>query len=179
MRSRYKFSEVQDHLYFITWIVVGKIKFFTDPRYCDIIIENFKFYRDYKELKIFFYVIMDHHLHMIASHPTDIEIIIQNIKGYTAKEIILLLKEDKKNDILDSLKMLKKSYKRNSTYQFWQEGSYPKLICSTNMLRQKIDYIHFNPVKRGFVTEPEDWYYSSARNYAGRKFPFKIDELEL
>ncbi|MDP8226030.1 MAG: hypothetical protein P9L89_00075, partial [Candidatus Celaenobacter polaris] len=91
MRSRYKFSEVQDHLYFITWIVVGKIKFFTDPRYCDIIIENFKFYRDYKELKIFFYVIMDHHLHMIASHPTDIEIIIQNIKSYTAKEIILLL----------------------------------------------------------------------------------------
>jgi hypothetical protein len=35
------------------------------------------------------------------------------------------------------------------------------------MMRQKIDYIHYNPVKRGFVDEPEHWRYSSARNYAG------------
>ncbi len=48
-----------------------------------------------------------------------------------------------------------------------------------NMLNQKINYIHLNPVKRGFVTEPEDWYYSSARNFAGENNPFKVDELEL
>lgn len=35
------------------------------------------------------------------------------------------------------------------------------------MLRQKINYVHFNPVKRGYVDKPEDWRYSSARDYLG------------
>ncbi|MDP8242075.1 MAG: hypothetical protein P9M09_03520 [Candidatus Celaenobacter antarcticus] len=150
-----------------------------DSKYCDIIIDNFKFYRNNKKLKIFFYVIMDHHIHVILSHPSGIEMIVQNIKGFIAKEVIALLKEGKKNEILDLLKIFKKPYKKNSTYQFWQEGSHPKLINSMNMLNQKINYIHLNPVKRGFVTEPEDWYYSSARNFAGENNPFKVDELEL
>ena len=35
------------------------------------------------------------------------------------------------------------------------------------MLRQKIEYIHQNPVRRGYVDEPTHWRYSSARNYVG------------
>lgn len=37
------------------------------------------------------------------------------------------------------------------------------------MMIQKIDYIHNNPVKRGFVDHAEDWRYSSARNYLDQK----------
>ncbi|MGZ8915414.1 MAG: transposase, partial [Methylobacter sp.] len=36
------------------------------------------------------------------------------------------------------------------------------------VMRQKLDYIHHNPVKRGYVDQPEHWRYSSARNYAGQ-----------
>jgi putative transposase len=36
------------------------------------------------------------------------------------------------------------------------------------MLRQKLEYIHRNPVKRGYVDDPVHWRYSSARNYAGQ-----------
>ncbi len=32
-------------------------------------------------------------------------------------------------------------------------------------MRQKIDYIHHNPVKRGYVEEAEHWRYSNAKNY--------------
>jgi len=32
-------------------------------------------------------------------------------------------------------------------------------------LFQKIEYIHHNPVRKGFVEDPENWTYSSARNY--------------
>ncbi len=42
-------------------------------------------------------------------------------------------------------------------------------LQSMEMLTQKIDYIHFNPVKRGYVDKPEDWRYSSARHYVGRE----------
>jgi len=41
------------------------------------------------------------------------------------------------------------------------------VITNENTLHQKIDYIHNNPVKVGLVSEPTQWRYSSARNYAG------------
>jgi putative transposase len=47
------------------------------------------------------------------------------------------------------------------------------------MLRQKLDYIHYNPVKIGLVDRPEDWRYSSARNYFGQDALLEIDLVEL
>jgi hypothetical protein len=43
----------------------------------------------------------------------------------------------------------------------------PERIFNAEMMAQKIDYIHRSPVKRGYVDKPEQWCYSSARNYAG------------
>jgi len=36
-----------------------------------------------------------------------------------------------------------------------------------DMLRQKTEYIHFNPVRRGYVSNPQHWRYSSAQYYSG------------
>ena len=57
--------------------------------------------------------------------------------------------------------------KTDRSYQFWQEGNQPKQIAGDEMMRQKLEYIHYNPVKRGYVDDPLHWRYSSARNYAG------------
>ena len=61
-----------------------------------------------------------------------------------------------------------KAQRSDRTYQFWQEGFHPQMIEGLDMLRQKLSYIHQNPVKRGYVDEPEHWRWSSARNYAGQ-----------
>ena len=53
----------------------------------------------------------------------------------------------------------------SSEYQVWQEGSHPEAIYSDDFARQKIEYIHNNPVKAGLVSKAEDWPYSSARAY--------------
>jgi len=45
------------------------------------------------------------------------------------------------------------------------------------MFRQKAEYIHNNPVKRGLVEEAEHWVYSSARNFTGLNGVFEIDEI--
>ncbi|BBA35885.1 uncharacterized protein sS8_3953 [Methylocaldum marinum] len=45
--------------------------------------------------------------------------------------------------------------------------NHPHLIESEAVIRQKADYIHQTPVKRGYVNRKEHWRYSSARNYAG------------
>ena len=62
----------------------------------------------------------------------------------------------------------KKTFKKDSNYQFWQEGVHAQQIQSEEMMRQKIEYIHNNPVRRGYIDEPECWRYSSVRNYTGK-----------
>jgi hypothetical protein len=49
------------------------------------------------------------------------------------------------------------------------------MVISEAVMREKLDYIHQNPVKRGYVDEPEHWRYSSARDYAGRKGLVEVD----
>jgi hypothetical protein len=68
---------------------------------------------------------------------------------------------------LKRLEMAKLAHKTQQRYQVWQEGSHPQMIASEAMLRQKVEYIHQNPVKRGYVDDPAHWRYSSYRNYLG------------
>lgn len=75
------------------------------------------------------------------------------------------LKQGGKKWLLNQLAYYKKRHKIHSDHQVWQEGYHPELILSPEMLRQKLDYIHYNPVKRGYVAAPEHWLYSSARNH--------------
>lgn len=55
------------------------------------------------------------------------------------------------------------------------EGSHPQQILDDEEMRQKLEYIHHNPVKRGYVDDPLCWRYSSARNYAGRDGVIEVD----
>lgn len=52
-------------------------------------------------------------------------------------------------------------------FQVWQEGSHPQEIKDDEMMRQKLEYVHINPLKREYVDEAVHWRYSSARNYEG------------
>jgi REP element-mobilizing transposase RayT len=67
----------------------------------------------------------------------------------------------------------------DSDHQVWQEGFHPKQIIGDSMMIQKIEYIHNNPVKRGFVDFPEDWRYSSARNYFDSEGLIPVTLFEL
>ena len=57
--------------------------------------------------------------------------------------------------------------KSDRTYQVWPEGSQPEMIRSEETFPQKLEYIHNNPVRRGYVDDPVHWRYSSAGDYAG------------
>jgi putative transposase len=93
----------------------------------------------------------------------------QRFKSYSAKQIIAYLEQRQAANMLELLALFKRAHKTESTYQVWEEGNHPQLIESEEVMRQKLDYIHQNPVKRGYVDLPEHWRYSSARNYAGQE----------
>ncbi|MCW3808111.1 transposase, partial [Marinilabiliaceae bacterium D04] len=54
-----------------------------------------------------------------------------------------------------------------SKYQFWRHDNKPIELWSNKVIDEKINYIHNNPVEEGIVYKPEEYIYSSARDYAG------------
>lgn len=178
MRSRYKITE-KDGIYFITSSIVWWIPVFTSQKYFDILIDSFKFCQREKGLKIYAYTILDNHFHAIVA-ALKLSNIIQSLKSFTAKQIIEQLKKDDKRWLLNILAWQKKPHKEKSEHQVWQEGFHPQLIFSEEMLVQKIEYIHYNILKRGIVTCPEHWRYSSAGCFAGEKdVPLIVDPLPI
>jgi len=105
-------------------------------------------------------------MHMVVSSD-NLPQTIKKFKSFTARQILKVLKAKNVKFILDQLAFYKKAHKTKSSYQFWQEGSQPKIIQDKEIMIEKVNYIHQNPVKRGYVNEAKHWRYSSARDYEG------------
>lgn len=104
---------------------------------------------------------------------------IRDFKRNTSKEIQKAIKENIQESRKDwILWMLERAEKKNSNVknrQFWQQHNKPIELWSNEMIEQKIEYIHNNPVVSGFIINAYDWKYSSARSYAGEIGKLKID----
>lgn len=162
-RSRYKIYE-STHPHFITCTVLHWIPIFTRTETSAIIFDSLKYLIKNDNLKLYAYVILENHLHLIVCSD-DLAKSMESFKKYTARHIIDLLKERNVTTILDQLAFYKKAHKNDRFYQLWQEGISPKLIQNDAMMIERINYIHQNPVKRGYVDEAKHWRYSSARDY--------------
>ncbi|OHD88380.1 transposase [Sulfuricurvum sp. RIFCSPLOWO2_12_FULL_43_24] len=164
-RSRYKIHE-PTYPHFVTCTVLHWIPIFTRTESVQILIDSLAHLQQNDNLKIYAYVILENHLHMVVQSD-DLGESIKKFKSFTAKKIINLLQTHNVQTILDQLAFYKKAHKAQSDYQLWQEGFAPKLIQSDAMMVERINYIHLNPVKRGYVDEAKYWRYSSARDYDG------------
>ena len=164
-RSRYAFYD-QNRPYFLTCSLVNWMPLFACPSVVEIVFDSLKYLQKERLLRIFAYVIMENHLHLIAA-SAQLGKDIAAFKSFTARQIIDHLKAKHVISVLRLLNFYKLRHKKDRDYQVWQEGSHPQVILNEAMMLQKIQYIHNNPVKRGYVDAPEHWRYSSARNYAG------------
>ncbi len=117
---------------------------------------------------------MENHLHYVAQAPR-LDKCVSSFKSFTAARLIELLEAHRAEPLLARLRFAKAAHKRDREYQFWQEGSHAEMVFSEGVMGQKLDYIHYNPVKRGYVDRPEHWRYSSARNYLGEEGLIAID----
>jgi REP-associated tyrosine transposase len=165
-RTRYRIFETE-YPYFLTCTIVGWIPVFTRPEAVEIVLDSWRFLQQQRQFRLYGYVILENHLHLIASGP-DLANDIKSFKMFTARQIVDLLEHHGARVLLQQLRDLKLPHKTASEYQIWQEGSMPKQILNNEMMQQKLEYIHNNPVSRGYVDDPLHWRYSSARNYAGQ-----------
>jgi putative transposase len=164
-RSRYK---VYDNAYphFLTCTIVDWRPVFTRQDAVQILLDSLNFLQREKRIILFAYVVLENHIHFIASSDA-LSKEAGDFKSYTARRLLDLLDTVGAKSLLDQSAFRKARHKTDRDHQFLQESSHPQQITSDDMMRQKIDYIHNNPIKRGFVDDPIHWRYSSARNYAG------------
>jgi REP element-mobilizing transposase RayT len=173
MSRKYKFHD-QDSLYFITYAVVQWIDVFTREDYNRIILDSWKYCIDKKGLEVSAWCIMTNHIHMIiGSHGEPIEGIVRDMKSYTSTTLKKMLtsnhEESRRDWILAMMEQAGKMNSQNNDFQFWQQHNKPMPLTDNYIIDQKLDYIHNNPVKAGYVDNPQDWRYSSARDYCGIK----------
>jgi len=131
-----------------------------------ILLDSLRFLQNQDRLVLYGYVILENHCHLLAAGP-DLGRAVASFKSFTATRIVKRLQECHA-PILDLLAFHKAQHKVDREHQVWQEGSHPEQTQGEAMMRQKLEYIHNNPVARGYVDDPVHWRYSSARNYARR-----------
>ena len=171
-------------LYFVTSTVVDWIDVFTRPLYKHIMVESLEYCQANKGLDIYAWVLMTNHLHMIAGMRGDAAIgdVLRDFKKFTSKKIIKAIQENpqesRKEWLLNRCSFRAANDKKISGYKFWQEDNHLEQINTYDFYKQKLNYIHHNPVRQEFVEHPEDYLYSSARNYAGVEGLIKVNVVK-
>jgi putative transposase len=160
----------QEAIHFITFAVVEWVDLFTRKDYRDIVLDSLKFCQAEKGLLLHCWCIMSNHLHLIISaRNKDLSDVLRDFKKYTSKQIIVAIQnnqhESRKDWMLRIFREQGESNSRNKNFQFWRQDNQPMELFSSIFIVQKMNYIHNNPVEAGIVDKPEEYLYSSARDY--------------
>lgn len=171
MSDKYRIRD-NDKAHFITITTVGWVDIFTRSNHKMLIINSLKYCIENKGLVVFAYCLMHSHLHMIckADEEHNLSDILRDFKTFTSKTIIQQIigePESRREWMLDYFSKSCSNLKRKQKYKVWQDGNHAKEISSDSFLYEKLEYIHNNPVEELIVEKPEEYLFSSARNYAG------------
>ena len=174
MSRNYKFHNPVG-LYFVSFAVVSWLDVFTRNECKDLVLESLEFCQKNKGMKIHAWCIMSNHAHLIfrSIENQKPELLLGDFKRFTSRSVINAIqentKESRKEFLLEYFKKEADKSSNTTKHQFWRHDNKPIELWSYEVIQQKIDYIHNNPVEEGIVFRPEDYKYSSAADYAGEK----------
>ena len=174
-------------VYFLTLTVTGWVDLFTRGQCRNIVLDSLAYARKAKGLRLFSYVLMSNHVHLLAAAEKEsqgLSAIIRDVKRHTSKRLIETVhdhpREFRRHWMEQIFSHSDNLNERISGYRVWQPGNRPIRCISRNFTQQKLNYIHMNPVRAGIVDHPVDYRLSSARNYAGRKdYVLEVTVLDL
>lgn len=130
---------------------------------CGIIAESFNFCHTEKHLRINAYVIMPTHLHAILFDADfdaqRLQETLTALRKYTGRQLTEYCIARMPACFAQTLRAASGEDRR---HQFWQEGTRPKAIYTEDFWRQKVDYTHDNPCRKGLVLKAHHWRFSSA-----------------
>ncbi len=162
-----KYKTYEGNLYYVTLTVVGWIDVFSRKEYVYEIMKDLKFCQDNKGLELYAYVIMTNHIHLVCRRREGtVNDLLRDFKSYTSKKLIKIIdtntQESRREWLMHMFKFFGRGNPSNEQFQFWQNGSHAIELNNSEIIKQKINYLHNNPVKAGYVEEPQQWKFSSA-----------------
>ena len=170
-----------NNVYFITFTLGQWQNIFTEKKYLDLIYKWFDYQKETYQNKIHGYVIMPNHFHgllFISEYSPPLSKLIQNAKRFLAYQIVKYLHEDQKNNLL-LLFADKAQQKKGAKHKVFEERYDSKVIDSEQLYLEKLNYIHNNPCAKHWklAKSPEEYLYSSARNYLAGQGIYPVDIL--
>ena len=166
--------------YFITSVTNKRLPIFRTEQLKDICCGAFDEARKSSGMRLFAYVIMDDHYHVITDGELKPSVVLRYLNGVSARRVIEYLKKNNFHASLEKLKSFEKN--RNYKYSVWQHHSNVFLLTSESAFFQKLNYIHQNPVRAGAVENVDDYLYSSSRIWRNKPLedsPLAIDVKEI
>ena len=154
-------------VYFVTMSVVEWLPVFVSEAACKIVAESLNFCHHNKALRINAYVVMPSHLHGIVFRqwfdPMALKASLTDFRKFTGQRL-----SDYCGQALPRCfaEVLRESSGKDRVRRFWQPTFHPEAIVSESFWRQKLDYLHDNPRRKGLVGQAEYWRFSSASYWA-------------
>ncbi len=170
----YRISKDSQALY-LTSVTKGRLPIFRTETIARLACEAIAESRTKHGFLIFAYVIMLDHLHLVTDSKFPTSDILRLINGIVGRRIIDHLKEAGHTGSLEKLRINDRS--DGSKYTIWQRHPDARLLWSEQMLWQRLQYTHLNPVRAGLVDHSNAWPWSSARIWHGKRA--EIEPLEV
>ena len=153
MAYEYRIKD-QYGIYFVTFTVYQWVDVFTRNEYRDIIIDSLKYCQQRKGLQIYAWVIMTNHIHLIISrNQNKLSDIFRDFKRFASTKLVQAITDNPHGSRKDWLLWL---LRKDNNIWFWEEGYHGEEILSNTFCDSKLNYIHLNPVRAGFVEKAED-----------------------
>jgi putative transposase len=143
--SNYRRAFIPGGSFFFTLVTHGRRRLFDDQRAVDRLREGFRRTMAKQPFRIDAIVILPDHLHTVWQLPegdSDFSLRWRLIKHYLASGIVAPVNH--------------RGEKRVWQRRFWEHA-----IRDEDDWRNHLDYVHYNPVKHGYVKRPGDWRWSS------------------
>jgi putative transposase len=150
------------HAHELTFSCYRRSNYFSDPAACDIFLRVLTEARLQSRFRLWAYVVMPNHVHVLLwpfEQKYDIARIDSGIKGVTSKRYAIYLFETDRERYYN---FIVKS-RGKEMFRFWQHGGgFDRNLWNAKAIHHSIEYIEANPVRRGLVSAPEEYRWSSS-----------------
>jgi len=171
LRNRENFKDYR--CFFITTTCNNFFNLFKSEEYFKILYHSFDFLNKKYVAHLSGYVFMPNHIHVILYFENENRLsdYMRDFKKYTSGEIRRLIEKEQNDQLIDKLRF----ERRGQKFKIWKDRFDDVVLYTRKILEIKLEYIHNNPIKAGFVESPIDYRHSSAGFY----FEGKIAPIEI
>jgi REP element-mobilizing transposase RayT len=153
-------------VYFVTFSIVDWLPVFISESACRIITDSLNFCHENKSLCVNAFVIMPTHMHAIVFDrgfdSQRLQNAITDFRKFTGRSLCDFCDAHMPRCFRESIRAASREDRER---RFWQPSRHPEAIVSESFWRQKVDYLHENPCRKGLVLRAADWRFSSAAYY--------------